>query len=78
MEDRLVDLMPDTSPDAEMVEGGCFGRWSVVGDNGRYTARSSCFTLRANVYLHCGLRRTGSLERRVLPNRTAQARREQM
>src|SRR5882762_67712 len=35
---------PDASPDPEMVAGGSFGRWSVVGDDGRYTARSSCFT----------------------------------
>ena len=32
------------SLDPEMVAGGSIGRWSVVGDDGRYTARSSCFT----------------------------------
>ena len=34
---------PDASPDPEMVEGGGIGRRPVVGDQGRYAARSSGF-----------------------------------
>ena len=43
VEHRVADRR-STSPDPEMVEGGSFGRWSVVGDEGGYAAGSSCFT----------------------------------
>ena len=35
---------PDTPPDPEMVEGGSIGRWPMVGDEGRDSARGSGFT----------------------------------
>jgi len=35
-----------------MAEGGSFGRWSVVGDEGRDASGSSLSPLLANVYLH--------------------------
>src|ERR1700693_6415101 len=56
---------PDTPPDPEMVEGGRFGRRSVVGDEAGHVAGSSCFTSAVERLRICagGDRRGSSLPR---------------